>query len=397
MKDLFKQLSEAYALISTPIYLVDSESHLVLMANDSAEELTGLVVEKLKDIQFEDLFTAEDMGRVANLISNVSSLEALQEHQLRIRKKSKRILVVDLYCRAFNHSGSKILIISIHDVTDLQTSHALLAKKVEEKTLELQVTNRTLSAEVVERKKAQEIIEQQQAQMISTSKLLALGEMAGSMAHEINNPLSIIQGYSQMLRQLISAEPIDLERISVVSEKIETTTERIAEIVSGLRTFSRDGSNDDFTSSDLNKIIVETFSLCQEKLKQYGIKVEMVLLKEEIGIMCRSVQISQVILNLLNNAFDAIEGKSDSWIRIESFLHKTQAEVRITNSGPLIEPSVKLKLFQPFFTTKDIGKGTGLGLSVSRGIVQNHGGQLFIDEESKNTCFVVKLPRSLKA
>jgi signal transduction histidine kinase len=109
-----------------------------------------------------------------------------------------------------------------------------------------------------------------------------------------------------------------------------------------------------------------------------------------------SIQISQVILNLLNNAFDAIQDATDKWIKIQTYIEHGQVQIRVTDCGHGISNEVAKKIMQPFFTTKPIGKGTGLGLSISKGIVEAHQGKLTIDTESKNTCFVITLPTLLQ-
>ncbi len=113
-------------------------------------------------------------------------------------------------------------------------------------------------------------------------------------------------------------------------------------------------------------------------------------------INCVAEQISQVLLNLLNNAFDAVmDGPPDKrrWVRVDIDLTGENVQLKVTDCGDGISAEVQMKLMQPFFTTKGTGKGTGLGLSISKGIVEKHGGQLFYNRESKNTCFVISLPQ----
>ncbi len=110
--------------------------------------------------------------------------------------------------------------------------------------------------------------------------------------------------------------------------------------------------------------------------------------------MARPTQISQVLLNLLNNSFDAIEERAEKWIRVrfEINSNKKILIIKVTDSGDGIPNEIVHKMMNPFFTTKDIGKGTGLGLSISKGIIEEHGGHLIYNAQSKNTEFVVELP-----
>jgi signal transduction histidine kinase len=113
---------------------------------------------------------------------------------------------------------------------------------------------------------------------------------------------------------------------------------------------------------------------------------------EGIVLRCSAVQISQVLLNLLNNAFQATAELPERWVRLEVLQQGEQCLVRVEDSGPGVPPSVVEKMFQLFFTTKPIGQGTGLGLSISRSIIARHGGDLFLDQTRPNTCFVVSIP-----
>ena len=101
---------------------------------------------------------------------------------------------------------------------------------------------------------------------------------------------------------------------------------------------------------------------------------------------------SQVILNLLNNAFDAIENKDEKWVEVQTLQNKNWVEIRVSDCGHGIPKEIQDKILQPFFTTKEVGKGTGLGLSISKGIIESHGGDLTIDNEAKNTTFVARIP-----
>lgn len=112
----------------------------------------------------------------------------------------------------------------------------------------------------------------------------------------------------------------------------------------------------------------------------------------EIKISCHPAQISQIILNLLNNSFDAVSVLEEKWVRLVVKENKNDVEIQVTDSGKGIPYEYQSKLTQPFFTTKASGKGTGLGLSISQVIAEAHHGELYLDKESKNTRFIVKLP-----
>lgn len=170
------------------------------------------------------------------------------------------------------------------------------------------------------------------------------------------------------------------------------TVQRISGIINGLRTFSRDGNGDQMALVPVKQIVESTLTLCREKLKHAEILIQVDPLDDDLKARCRPVQISQVLLNLVGNACDAILALDEKWIRISAERRSDDVVISVTDSGPGIPTEVRAKLFQPFFTTKEIGKGTGLGLSISRGIVDGHRGTLMVDERCGNTRFLLQLP-----
>lgn len=227
------------------------------------------------------------------------------------------------------------------------------------------------------------------------SKLASLGEMAGGIAHEINNPLSVILTYSNMMGELDKvghlADSPDLLREATV--KIDKSVKRITVITDGLRTFSRDGTQDAFKLENLKEIVQDTIEFAQEGLRTKGINLEFKS-PPFVSIKCQKVQLSQVLINLINNAKHEAQKSDEKLISIiVSTDHKKKvAKVSITNSGAPISEEISEKLFQPFFTTKEPGEGTGLGLSISKTIIDAHNGDLYLDKEAKMTTFIIEIP-----
>jgi C4-dicarboxylate-specific signal transduction histidine kinase len=250
--------------------------------------------------------------------------------------------------------------------------------------------NRELETKVRENT---EIVLNQRKSLEHSQKMSALGQMAGGVAHEINNPLAIIKTCSEQLVDVAQDDPVDKPLLINMAQKIEKTTSRIAKIVQGLRSFSRDGSSDPFRSVQVRPLIEETLSFCAERMKNHGVRISVDCPQTDLSFEGRATEISQVLLNLLHNADDAIAPLPDRWIQVSASDAGGNVEIRVTDSGGGISQEVQEKLFQPFFTTKEIGKGTGLGLSISLGIMQGHKGYLKIDRECPNTCFVLQLPK----
>lgn len=238
------------------------------------------------------------------------------------------------------------------------------------------------------------LIEEQQAQLMNASKMSALGEMAGGVAHEINNPLAIIQILNGQTGELLQEQNVNKELLIKNSKIIDETVRRIAKIVAGLRSFSKDTLHDPHVPIHFKNILEDTLALCSQRLTNHGIELRITGNAENLITLGNAPLLSQVLLSLLNNAHDAIERLSEKWIEI-AFVDQDQSfEIRISNSGPLIPHKIQEKLFQPFFTTKQIGKGTGLGLSTALGIIESHKGKLWLDPKAIHTTFVLSLPKN---
>lgn len=237
----------------------------------------------------------------------------------------------------------------------------------------------------------------QQASLAHKAKLASIGEMAASIAHEINNPLTIINGNVGLLRRIIGQAPeVNLPKTNQYLDSIEKTVHRIDKIIRGLKALSRDGFNDPFEIVDLAGSIINANSLMREKFKYHGIAIREHIPTKGAWLECRPVQIEQIIINLLGNAFDAIRDLPEKWVDFSVFDEEYRWVIRVTDSGPGIPESLQSKIMQPFFTTKEINHGTGLGLSISKAIAEEHGGSLELDTIAKNTCFVLSLPKNQK-
>ncbi|MBI3951561.1 MAG: HAMP domain-containing protein [Acidobacteria bacterium] len=245
----------------------------------------------------------------------------------------------------------------------------------------------------------QDITDQKQmeAQLIQTAKLAAVGELAGGVAHEINNPTGIILAKAKLLLSNLG-DQLPAKVITDL-EKIGKHAERVATIARGLLTFSRQSVGERIFVN-MNTIITEALSLVEHRLSVENIRATMRLRPDLPTIKGNPNELQQVIINIVNNAIDAMPGGGELTITTDvtsvieaEGLARSYVTVAIHDTGVGIPVADRGKIFDPFFTTKEVGKGTGLGLSISHGIVKSHGGDILAESRSvKGTTFTVKLP-----
>ena len=231
------------------------------------------------------------------------------------------------------------------------------------------------------------------ATLVYASKMATLGEIAAGVAHEINNPLYTLSLIAQVLKRLNERRPLTQEEGTVQIERIESSVQRMAKIVSELSEFSRESSRDPMVEHPLHRVISETVDLCNARLLDGHVELLLSPVPPLWTVECHASQISQVLLNLLNNAHDAISCLEERWIRVETSDTGDSFTIRVTDSGRGIASHIVKKMMSPFFTTKPPGRGTGLGLSISSNIMTDHGGRLSFDQASPNTSFVLTIPK----
>jgi PAS domain S-box-containing protein len=248
-------------------------------------------------------------------------------------------------------------------------------------------------------------LEMERVRNIHLGRLTSLGELASNVAHEINNPLTVIAGSLDMLRRSIANGTTSPDNSSTNTDRIDRAikqVDRISKIIHGLRRFSRQDDHQLKRHTLLKDVFASVADLCAEKLRTGSVQLS-IETPPDMAILCNSIQIEQVFVNLITNSIDAVRTEPDRWIKLKSvsagnfsagnFSAGNFIEIEVVDSGSGIKPEFAKRLAEPFFTTKEPGKGTGLGLSISRTILQQHGGQLYYDAASPHTRFVIRLPK----
>lgn len=294
-----------------------------------------------------------------------------------------------------------------------------LEAKVEKRTTEISQKNQELRIQQGELRTTLDHLKQSQYKLIQAEKMASLGQLVAGIAHEINNPVNFINAGVESLninlaeiKQVmdiyheITSQNVDfkLKEIENIKEKVDyeetiaeieklvssikNGTKRTTEIIKGLRTFSR-MDEDIIRIADVHEGIDSTLILLQNRFKN---RIEIIKKYSEIPqIECYPGQLNQVFMNILSNAIDSID--DNGTIIIETSREEGMIKISIKDSGRGIPENVKEKIFEPFYTSKEVGKGTGLGLSISHGIIEKHNGRItFVSEAGKGSEFIVALP-----
>jgi PAS domain S-box-containing protein len=233
----------------------------------------------------------------------------------------------------------------------------------------------------------------QEEQLIAFSKFATIGEISGFVAHEINNPLTVISLAATSINSALNSEFPNIEKIKMLNTKIIKVTSNISKITSALQNFSRSETTSKMGPHKFKEILEDALLITEDIVKSYGVNLVIESdIDNELLIECHKNQISQVLINLIKNACDAIRLLENRIVKLKIQLNAGTLEIRVLDTGTRIPDEVAACLFVPYFTTKKEGKGTGIGLTISEKIIKAHGGKLFLDRECDLTCFVVIIP-----
>jgi len=234
-------------------------------------------------------------------------------------------------------------------------------------------------------------LEDERLKAIQASKLATVGEMAAGIAHELNNPLGIIDAYAFALEDARSRG--DDSKADEALRTIRDAVARAGKIVHGLRKFTRQAKSDEPEDVEIASLVEESLGLTSSRFRNHGVDLT-VDVTTKARVRGHSIELGQVLINLLNNAVDAVRGTETRWVRVTAAdAPEGRVTITVEDSGPGIPQELRNDAFRAFFTTKKIGEGTGLGLSISRSIVEGHGGTLTYDGSAPSTRFVLTLPR----
>ena len=262
----------------------------------------------------------------------------------------------------------------------LEKANETLETKVEVRTSELRIVNDRLRTENAERKHAEKDLQQAYANLekqsillAQTEKMSAIGTLVAGTAHELNNPLTSVLNFSAHCRKHTSKD----DELYPVLENIEHEAKRCADIVRNLATFSDIGQDDDvYEKASLTKIIGRVFELLSWRIENEGISTTLDIAEDTPDIWMNATTVQQLILNLTNNALDALKDSDKKELNIDVSRQGEFVQMTIADTGCGIEDGSLKSIFDPFFTNKPVGQGVGLGLSACQGIIKAHGGQI---------------------
>jgi PAS domain S-box-containing protein len=361
-----KDLTQLIDTANAPIFGIDAKGK-VNEWNQQAEKITGFKKKEVMDRDLvADFITDDYKASVSEVLERALKGEETANFEFPLFTKSgDRVDVLLNSTTRRDADGKAVGVVGVgQDITEL---------------------NKVRVEQEKERKESA-------AQIIQSSKLATLGEMATSVAHELNQPLNVIRMAAGNCRRKISIGTSTPEYLKGKLERIEGQTARAAAIIDHMRMFGREAKEHP-GPIDPRNVVTNALNLMGEQLRLAGIEVVTELPDDCSSILGHTIQMEQVILNLLTNSRDAMdkrEGHSKVTLRI--FEDNENVHITSEDTGGGIPTDVLLRIFEPFYTTKDMGKGTGLGLSVSYGIVRDMNGSIVAENIKGGARFTVTLP-----
>lgn len=386
---------EVFTQIPGVIMIISGEGR-ILKGNTYLSEILRCYYDELHSRSLADILKEENYKLFFKNLENVKELGGSRSFETKLSIEgdtSLKIYSWDIsFLTSFQDRNVDTYLAVGREITDIRIIQEKLVDA--NKNLEEKVRQRTVDLE-----NAMNELKNLQGTMVSNARMASLGEMAGNMAHEINNPLTIIKHSGKSIKKSLIKNKFEDERVSKFLLRIDQTVDRMASIIANLKGFSRDASNDPHQAYSIDEIIDESIFLIREKMTSAGIDLstDTEKVKDE-KMVCSKVPLTQVLVNILTNAYDFIRDLETKWIKIEVEKEDGFFLIKIIDSGEGIPFENRDRIFEPFFTTKELGAGQGLGLSIAVGIVEKqHNGSLEVDGDCKNTSFVLKIPVDLES
>ena len=357
LKKSEKKYSAIFDNIPNPVFVLDMDTLEILDCNASVESVYGYKKEKIIQTSFLQLFREEERNYYKNLIKTSSVI-----NQVRHFNGSGDLLFINMRVSPSDYPGGKVLLVTASDIT------------------------KRLEAE---------------QQLIQASKMATLGEMATGVAHELNQPLSVIKTASRFfIRKIAKKEKIEDEILSTMATEIDSYVDRATKIISHMRQFGRQ-SDVTLEKVRISDVLKNTLEILGQQLKVRGIEIVWDLAPDLPPILADPNRLEQVFINILINARDAIDEKWQSQphqkgakiITLKTSSDDKKITVEVGDSGSGIPESMLERIFEPFYTTKKVGQGTGLGLSISYGIIKECKGSIqAVSGENGGARFIIKFP-----
>ncbi len=357
---LEKSEKKYYAIfnnIPNPVFVLDFETLEILDCNESVKAVYGYHKAEMIYGSFLDLFQEEERSVYGSQLKQKPVF-----NQVKHMHKDGKPIFVNIRVSPSEYPGKRVLLVTTSDIT------------------------KRLEAE---------------QQLIQASKMATLGEMATGVAHELNQPLSVIKtASSYFMKKVLKKERIKDEILFTMAEEIDSHVDRATKIINHMRQFGRK-SDLELEKTQIDKVLKSAFEIFSQQLKVRGIEVVWDIQEDLPLIMADPGRLEQVFINLLINARDAIDDKwenreyqpGDKKITLTTRVENNQVIVKVCDTGTGIPHGIADKIFEPFFTTKKVGKGTGLGLSISYGIIKECGGEIrAASGTGTGACFIATFP-----
>lgn len=347
------------------------------------------------------IITIDDNGRIIATNPATEELFGYRQHEMKGRNVSMLMPSPDSerhdgYLRHYLETGEARIIGSGREITARRRNGDTFPARLS--VSEFAVNgNRYFTGmlhDITTRIEAEEKLRVMFAEHAHASRVVALGEMASSIAHEVNQPLTAIVSYADASRRLVETGNKDTDALSHALHRISDQGQRAGAIIRRLREFVKK-KEPRRSSVEINELINAAVELTAHDVERYGIALEFDLEPESLIAIVDRLQLEQVILNLVRNSIDAINDgeQRNGRIRIGSRATDTHIRISVSDNGAGIKASERASIFEPFYTTKE--KGTGLGLSISRSIAEAHGGTLNLEPNpDQGVTFTIVLPMS---